>query len=110
MKEKLINLIKEVDLVIEEIKETLTASRVVPDHRQEISFILIKIRRYQENMSSLTDKEGLKKKVMEITEILSDTERLTENIVERGDAHTYMETHLFDKISLISNKVSNLVS
>lgn len=74
-KEKIIQQINNIDLVLEDLKEKLLSSE---DLNEKQASFLMKIKKYQESKKSLQDKKSIQKRMTQIVDILFEAGELSE--------------------------------
>lgn len=102
-------LLTNLDPIIEEINQTLLSSKSIPNKRNEISLMLIKISEYKKLRKNHQKSHNVEMEVQSLASIFSGTENILKKISEGEGTAEYVDNGLFQKFIDISDRIKQQV-
>ncbi|KTD05918.1 hypothetical protein Lgra_2695 [Legionella gratiana] len=103
-------LLKKLDSIVDEINQTLLSSKSIPSNRGELSFVLMKIKKYKELKREHSESSHHELEVDSLLDIFSETESLVKKISQEDNVSEYVDKGFFKRFLDISGEVKKLVA
>ncbi|KTD11834.1 hypothetical protein Lgra_1292 [Legionella gratiana] len=121
-KQELQMLLKNLDSILDEMKQVLVSTKPVPSNKKETPYfltknensdverILVKINKYKKLRKETKDSSNRELEVATLMDIFTNAENLVKNISERKDVSEYIEKGFFNSFSHISHEIQRLIA